>query len=66
MCVVVDKMEKLPRDKVEALLAELDVPAATIDGARARGLSARAPRAGAWRATAAAFQRRADELLPVP
>ena len=30
---MVDKMEKLPRDKVEALLAELEVPASAIDGA---------------------------------
>ncbi|KAI8474258.1 MAG: hypothetical protein J3K34DRAFT_408702 [Monoraphidium minutum] len=32
VCVVVDKMEKLPRNKVEALLAELGVAAETIDG----------------------------------
>lgn len=41
-------MEKLPRDKVEALLAELDVPAATIDGAvaRARTRAAAAQQSG--------------------
>ncbi|KXZ54423.1 hypothetical protein GPECTOR_5g77 [Gonium pectorale] len=32
VCVIVDKLDKLPREKVEEELAALGVPAATIDG----------------------------------
>jgi len=32
VCVIVDKMEKLPRDKVEEQLAAIGVAATTIDG----------------------------------
>lgn len=32
MCVIVDKIEKLPREKVEEELATLGVPADTVDG----------------------------------
>ncbi|KAF8070920.1 Histidine--tRNA ligase [Scenedesmus sp. PABB004] len=56
VCVVVDKLEKLPRDKVEEELAALGVAADAIDGARAAaaGAAPQRPRAGGARGAGAA------------